>query len=702
MTSIAQNGAPPPNVIKINKPRPVLTGIKKVTPDQDVIKQTVNDFAAQDSPIHSELLKVFYRLTRQRFSEYEFPEPLIVAEPMHPYQHACYVPLNGSHLKHELRFNKQFLELYFDDHLAGLKVDGQRTVIEWVMTVVLIDFVLQGLEKYQFPTNQLAHGREFLKLARKLGLNFDPASTATGTGGSLASGKKVKPRTTLCPYATRMPQPPTGPRLNKQTQATASVVALPAPVISQGSLQSLTGPLPVAAMATPLTAHIETLPAQPAQVEVVEPEILPVVDLDPAKKEGLTRLAIVLACHAAALSNTRPPSGGRNRSVVDHIMKYVEPPADPDPYLKTVPAELGGQRDTPLSLHFERPDRFFTLSPDTLKILELISASLQVAWRDKERAVKTTKTEFRSFALAGPPGTGKNTIGRQVAAALGLPYVEVTFTRETSLQEEIGQTVLVPDSQTGTTTTRARLGKLGQAAAAGSVICLNELVKAEPGILGALQTMVEDGFFNVGGTEAGLSGGRVPVHSSTIFIGTFNPTYDGAADRPEGALLSRLLTLVMDPLDLNDQVQRLENEWRRLFNKPPLDGSEDFLFQQSYSRDFRILSPDPKNLKNRLQDAARFINELQRLAGADGQPRSIGINSPHIAAPTSREALRFVTLAEVTGKLELALEQFKIYCDQGEDFKKQWERVITIFKRYYGDDGRAGLRRDAGKGPRVY
>ena len=204
----------------------------------------------------------------------------------------------------------------------------------------------------------------------------------------------------------------------------------------------------------------------------------------------------------------------------EHILQHVKPPEAPDPFLSWLDGNLGGQRAEPLPLHYEEIDPNFDVGASAEKALRIVSTSLQIAW-DGGRPKALRGTHMRVFGFAGTAGTGKNTTARQIAASLGLPYYETTLHRDTSLQEEIGQTVL----QDGTS--MPRLGPLGQAAAAGGVICINELVKANPGTLGALQRMMEDGVFEVQGTEAGMAAKEIPVHPATVFICTWNPGYDG-------------------------------------------------------------------------------------------------------------------------------------------------------------------------------
>ncbi len=393
----------------------------------------------------------------------------------------------------------------------------------------------------------------------------------------------------------------------------------------------------------------------------------------------------------------RPPLEVLPLTPQEHILKHVKPPELPDPYLSRLAPSLGGHRAQPLPLHYEEIDPTYDVSAGAEKALRIVSSSLQIAW-DPNRKKPLKGTHMRVFGFAGTAGTGKNTTARQIAASLGLPYYETTLHRDTSLQEEIGHTVL----QDGTS--MPKLGPLGQAAAAGGVICINELVKANPGTLGALQRMMEDGVFEVQGTEAGMAAKEIPVHPSTVFICTWNPGYDGSSDRPDGALLSRIPTVRMDAPDIKDETRRLVGSLGALFGiedgKGNSDGGDGKATQQKQERLQEILGRDysvrmsPPSAE-RVEIAVRFVRDLRNLA----QTRQIGASSRHLLEPTPREALHFAAMCEATGDPLLALEQFKIYCDSGEGYDEQFKLVQQIFKRYYGEDGQALNRRASGEGP---
>jgi hypothetical protein len=372
----------------------------------------------------------------------------------------------------------------------------------------------------------------------------------------------------------------------------------------------------------------------------------------------------------------RPASEERNGSQfeVERLLATVEPlnGGETDPYLSQVDPTLGGDRFDPLPQYYQELDENYEIDDSSRKAIRGVGAALTVAWNPDPRK-RPRGTQFRAFCFAGTSGTGKNTTARQVAAGLNLPYYELTLNKDTSPQEEIGQTVLTTDPQTGATVSRAQLGKLGQAAASGAVICINELVKANPGTLGALQTMMEDGYVEIAGTEAGMKGGRIPVHPNTVFIGTFNPGYEGAGMRPDHALLSRMQTFVMNAPTVEEQSRRLDKELSRMFGE-------------------KTVSP------NLTKATAAFIADVQKLATPSlTQGAKIAASSPHPAAPTPREAVRFATLAHTTGDPLLALEGFKVFCDAGESFEDEWAQVQLAFSRHFGDDGQAVARLDAGR-----
>ncbi len=392
--------------------------------------------------------------------------------------------------------------------------------------------------------------------------------------------------------------------------------------------------------------------------------------------------------------------GDRQLTPQEKIFHPVTLPA-PDPYLPKVPAHIGGQLYQPLVEHIPELDPQFELNAQAEKILRTMSAALQVG------AGKPKSNWSRSFGLYGPPGTGKNTLARQLAASIqtvdtdgqvtqGLSYTEANIAPESSMAELIGTTVLETDPTSGSTISRARLGKIGLAAAMGSVICINEIVRS-PKLATALQSMIEDGEIQIDSPEQGLI--RIPVHPSTIFVCTWNPGYEGDAERPAAAPLSRMIPLRLDYPSLEEQAQRVD-AFLGTINGDAIEPDEreqrrKEIIAKDYSVPTRIEAS-----KDEILAATRFFNEVQRLAGGGVGEKMIGLNSATSTAPGPRELGRFVALGKTVG-WEEALETLKITCDQDDQFESQWQLVRERFEAHFGSDAEALKRQQAGQAPAV-
>jgi hypothetical protein len=354
-----------------------------------------------------------------------------------------------------------------------------------------------------------------------------------------------------------------------------------------------------------------------------------------------------------------------------------------------------------LAEHIPELDPHFELNTQAEKILHTMSATLQIG------ASKPKSAWSRSYGIYGPPGTGKNTLARQLAASIktvdqdghisqGMNYTEANITPESSMAELIGTTVLETDPSSGATISRARLGKIGMAAAMGSVICINEIVRS-PKLATALQSMIEDGEIQIDSPEQGLI--RIPVHPSTIFVCTWNPGYEGDAERPAAAPLSRMIPLRLDYPSLEEQAQRVD-AFLGAINGDTLDLDE----REQHNRE--IIAKDyavPTRIeasKEEILAATRFFNEVQRLAGGGVGEKMIGLNSATSTAPGPRELGRFVALGKTIG-WEDALETLKITCDQDDQFESQWQLVRERFEAHFGSDAEALQRQQIGQAPAV-
>jgi len=456
-------------------------------------------------------------------------------------------------------------------------------------------------------------------------------------------------------------------------------------------------PTPAPALDSTATAAIERLtntlerlleirlasPAAPVPVAAPAPAVPANGDASAVVPAALTEdeRAARRAARKPLEKPARPGIDIMPTTVQEHILANVTPPAAADAYLSNLPARIGGDLDQALDLEIPAVDPNFEVDESTEKALRLMSAALQVAWSPDNN---TPQSQYASFGLYGPPGTGKNTTARQMAAVLGLPYVEMTVNPDTSAQDEIGRTILEDGS------TRAQLGKIGLAAAAGGVICVNEIVR-NPRMATAFQGMMEDRVIEIQGTEGGIQ--RIPVHPSTVFVMTWNPGMEGDDDRPAGAPLARMMPIELKRPSTDEQAERLMADFYRMKGKQgDVNGAgarREARRHDLLQRTYKIKPIEPT--MERAKGVARLMGDVQALA-KEGQLAIGGSN----VSPGPREARRFMYMVEATGDPELALEQLKIYCDQDPaSFETQWSAVMEVYRNVYGDDGQALFRPSA-------
>ncbi|HEX6293040.1 MAG TPA: MoxR family ATPase [Herpetosiphonaceae bacterium] len=385
----------------------------------------------------------------------------------------------------------------------------------------------------------------------------------------------------------------------------------------------------------------------------------------------------------------------RPKTAQEHIVDLVVLDA-PDPFLTNVPRAVGGDLDRPLTERVPDVDPNFAINEQTEKILRTMSAMLQLG------GGKAQNTWSRAFGIYGPPGTGKNTTARQLAASIktrdaqgnitqGMNYAEVNITPESSMDEMIGTTILTTDPQSGATVSKVALGKIGLAAAMGSVICVNEIVR-NPKLATALQSMLEDGEIHVNSPETGDLI-KVPVHPSTVFVLTWNPGNEGDPDRPAQAPLERIIPLHLGAPSAKEQEGRIDAFFAQ-FGTPDPGGSttaadNERRRQEILANTYGIPSGQAL-IPSAAEKAAavRLFNELGQLASGFGGGRKLGLNSDTPTAPGPRRLNRFMAIGKTQGWLS-ALETLKISCDQDDTFDEQWRLVQETFARHFGDDGEA-------------
>jgi hypothetical protein len=336
----------------------------------------------------------------------------------------------------------------------------------------------------------------------------------------------------------------------------------------------------------------------------------------------------------------RPP--GLPQTEFEQALSGITMPA-PDLYLDSVPAEWGGQRAVPLPENIPDLNTEYEMGQQERTILNMIALQLRK---------KSKKPTNRAFGLYGPAGTGKNTIARMLAASLkcddgkqGLPYNEVNITPDMDIAQAIGEVVLTTD-ENGQTVSRVRLGPIGLTAASGGVVAINEIVRS-PKLATALQSIIEDGEISIPSPEGGTY--KVPVHPSAIFITTWNPGYEGDADRPAQAFLSRITAMPLPYPSREEQKRRV----RAYFSREGLE-------------------QPPEEI---LDAAVDFWSELRLLTGATGKTPQIGAYSPTRTTPGPRELSRFVEYGMQAG-WENALMTLEVICDQDPEQKETQVNIL--------------------------
>ncbi|HET7771386.1 MAG TPA: AAA family ATPase [Chloroflexota bacterium] len=136
---------------------------------------------------------------------------------------------------------------------------------------------------------------------------------------------------------------------------------------------------------------------------------------------------------------------------------------------------------------------------------------------------------FGCIGIYGAPGTGKNALLREVAAAWRVPIFSVDLSAGLDLVELVGGTALVSGS------TVERVGKLTWWAQRGALLVLNEIQAVEP----TMQTLLHDLVAERRVVITSLEGPpqAIRLHPGTFVAVTWNP-FQGRM--PEPALLSRL------------------------------------------------------------------------------------------------------------------------------------------------------------------
>lgn len=404
------------------------------------------------------------------------------------------------------------------------------------------------------------------------------------------------------------------------------------------------------------------------------------------------------------------PDDIANRTSQEHIFANLEFPA-PDPLLQAVPDAVGGQLAAPIAESIPKVDPYYEVNEQTEGVLRMMSAVMQQGMSEPDNP-NTGWT--KSFLLYGSAGSGKDTAGEQLAASMkvrhpdgtvtqGMNFWATTFEPNTSMESLIGATVLEADPETGATRSRLQLGPLAQAAAMGSVICLDEIPNLDTKSLAVVQDMMEKRTITINSPEGGIV--TVPVHPSTVFISTMNPGYEGGRDRPGLALLSRMTAFQMEGPSRDEAARRIEAFFARM------SGDDASDVDRLEKRRKEILENDynfaPLNIKDRprLAMAAATLNDdIARLARREGGiGGQIGLNSDTPPEASIRMAYRFAALADAVGPWE-ASKVYDILCDQDDTFSEQRRLIDERVEAVFGPRGAkvdAVRQQEQGAGMRV-
>lgn len=332
---------------------------------------------------------------------------------------------------------------------------------------------------------------------------------------------------------------------------------------------------------------------------------------------------------------TEKPKSKKTKKDTD-VQKFLDGLTPPKPDTEeTLPEWL--QQSIP------EPDPEFVLTGPAKAVLQTMKGMLGQRWK-KMTADYATRGEWqtgmtgRAFGLYGPPGTGKNSSVKELAATLGLPYVEVDVNAGTDFQSLVGQVVL----ENGTTT--AKLGNIGAVLAAGGVAVINEVVSSDPAIQTVLHQVAQDGIIRIPGPEG--SEKTFKVHPNSVLVLTWNPQ-GGDADRPTEALTERLITL---PVPLPSEAEERRMLAARLnadlgLELTPADVTEDVKF----GREMRALARD-----------GRLAME-----------------------PSFRLLRNFAAMRHITGDADLAMRQMLIAADQGPEIEEVAKEMRLYLGRHF-------------------
>ncbi len=356
----------------------------------------------------------------------------------------------------------------------------------------------------------------------------------------------------------------------------------------------------------------------------------------------------------------KPALSGNGNPQVNAVMQDVgvRPPVPTVSEMQAQDPTLAGYQGFPVPI----PDPRYEVGEQERNRLNQVMRRVNMSWTAARRraeaqggdandpAAYSASMEDRCWGLYGPPGTGKNAMAKEVAASLGLGYMEMDVRDRSDFQTLLCDTVIESDGQGGTSS-KVKLGPIGHALTSGNVVAINEIVAADPDAQTALHQVLQDGVIRAPGPEGATNSWK--VHPNSMVFLTWNPNTT-RADKPAPALLSRTPSLEMDYPPPGDEAKRLSRTM------------SDYLGQDVATQDVK-----------RCVNLVRGLRELHERGELE-------------TCPTYREMVSFTKSYFLNGEdRHKAGEIFKVLCSKAPGTKDDvWKQVSNLIDSFQGGSWR--------------
>ncbi len=188
-----------------------------------------------------------------------------------------------------------------------------------------------------------------------------------------------------------------------------------------------------------------------------------------------------------------------------------------------------------------------------MELQQLITAPLDkiIGQAPAKQALKSALLARRNCILVGPPGVGKTTLAKEVAAALGdVPFIRVQGSPDLTAEDLIGDIDPAKALQYGPTSVEAfTKGKIFRAD--GGILFFDEINRCTEKLQNALLQVLEERRVTVGTYD-------VDFPSDFLFIGTMNPD-DSSTEQLSTVFLDRFDLITMEyPATVEEELRITE------------------------------------------------------------------------------------------------------------------------------------------------